>query len=103
MFDLEDDGLWKKMDDQQIKSLPPVPRANLMPPDIDILDQEVSLEKELKSKLTQLRTSETGHKTNWDKQLSYLLSTSLVNYEMERLGKPHHMPHVSSFGHILRR
>ena len=45
LFDLEDDGLWKTMDEAQIKALPPVPSANLMPPDIDVIDQESILEK----------------------------------------------------------
>lgn len=50
IFELEDDALWKSMDKQQIKSLPPVPQANLMNPDIDSFDLEAQLEKELKKK-----------------------------------------------------
>lgn len=71
------------MDKQQIKSLPPVPQANLMIPDIDTFELEATLEKDLKKKFEQIRKDEAGDATKWDKQLSYLLSTALINYEME--------------------
>lgn len=61
------------MDKQQIKSLPPVPQANLMVPDIDTFEIEATLEKELKKKFEQIRKDEAGDATKWDKQLSYLL------------------------------
>ena len=54
IFELEDDALWKSMDKQQIKSLPPVPQANLMVPDIDTFEIEATLEKDLKKKFEQI-------------------------------------------------
>jgi len=56
-----------------------------MQPDIDTFDLESQLEKDLKKKFEQIWKDEAGDTTKWDKQLSYLLSTALINYEMERL------------------
>lgn len=58
IFDLGDDSLWKRMDTAMIKSLPKVPIANLMPSNLDIIDEEKALEKALKAKISGLRQSE---------------------------------------------
>jgi centrosomal protein CEP76 len=73
------------MDSALIKALPRVPIASLMPPEIDCIEEEKALEKALKTKINGLRFSECGLKWKWDKQLEYMLSTALYNYEMERL------------------
>lgn len=85
IFDLEDTDLWKSMDPTILKSLPTVPMANLMPSELDILEEEKMLEKALKSKISGVRYSECGLKTKYDKQLEYMLSPALYNYELERL------------------
>ena len=85
IFDLGDDSLWKPMEKSVIKSLPKVPIANLMPSQLDVLSEEKALEKALKSKISGLRFSECGLKTKYDKQLEYIMSTALFNYELERL------------------
>lgn len=53
--------------------------------DLDILGLEEDIEKQLKKKCEQIWKDEAHETTKWDKQLSYLLSTALINYEMERL------------------
>ena len=67
IFDLNDDSLWKAMDYKIIKSLPKVPMSSIMPSDIDIIEEEVALEKALKSKIAGVRFSECGLKSKWDK------------------------------------
>lgn len=62
IFDLEDDSLWKAMDSVLLKSLPKVPNANLMPTDLDIIEEEKALEKALKAKIAGVRFSECGLK-----------------------------------------
>jgi len=58
IFDIGDDSLWKSMDIPMIKSLPKVPIASLMPSNLEIIDEEKSLEKALKAKISGLRLSE---------------------------------------------
>lgn len=58
VMDLNDDGLWKGMDTTMVKALPRLPIANLMPTDLDVVEEEKSLEKALKAKLSGLRYSE---------------------------------------------
>lgn len=67
IFELEDDALWKKMDESQIKQLPSVPHANLMNSDLDVLGMEEDLEKSLKKKCEQIRKDEAHENTKWDK------------------------------------
>lgn len=52
----------------------------------DIASEEKLLENILKDKVGGYRSSELHLGTTWDNQLSYLLSTALVNYETERVG-----------------
>lgn len=85
IFDFGDDSLWKPMDSFHIKALPKVPFASIMPSTLDIIDEEKMLERALKKKVTGLRLSEAGLKTSYDKQLEYMLSPALANYEYERL------------------
>ena len=56
-----------------------------MPADISPYEEEETIEAALKKQIEGLRRDEVGEDTKWDSQLSYLLSTALVNYEMERL------------------
>ena len=48
--------------------------------------EEKAIENILKEKLGSLRKNDESLATNWDNQLGYLLSTALLNYEMERIG-----------------
>lgn len=85
IFDLDDSSLWKPMNSAMIKALPKVPIANLMPTDLDTVEEEKALEKALKSRISSLRFDEVGLKSKYDKQLEYILSPALFNYELERL------------------
>merc|ERR1712156_625176 len=49
-------------------------------------EEEKLLEGILKQKVGSLRRNEHNINTQWDAQLSYLLSTALANYEFERIG-----------------
>ena len=44
------------------------------------------LESILKDKIGSVRRNDHSLGTQWDAQLSYLLSTALANYEFERIG-----------------
>lgn len=85
IFDFGDTDLWKAMDSTIIKSLPKVPMANLMPSELDVIEEEKALEKALKAKISGLRFSECGLKSKYDKQLEYMLSPAMFNYELERV------------------
>ena len=85
IFDLEDSSLWKAMDSAMVKALPKVPMANLMPTDLDVIKEEEKLEKALKARVSSIRLDEVGLRTKYDKQLEYMLSSALYNYELERL------------------
>ena len=52
----------------------------------NVPEEEKLLESILKGKIGSLRRNEHNLNTNWDAQLSYLLSTALANYEFERIG-----------------
>jgi len=59
----------------------------LMPSSLqNVSDEEKLLESILKEKIGAVRRNEHHLSTNWDVQLSYLLSTALANYEYERVG-----------------
>ena len=53
---------------------------------LDIGAEEKQLESILKQKVGSVRKNDHGLNTQWDAQLSYLLSTALANYEYERVG-----------------
>lgn len=48
--------------------------------------EEKLLESILKEKFGSIRMNDEHLSTNWDSQMSYLLSMALVNYEFERVG-----------------
>lgn len=59
----------------------------LMPSDgFNVPDEEKLLENILRDKIGSLRRNEHHLATQWDAQMSYLLSTALANYEYERIG-----------------
>ena len=49
-------------------------------------EEEKLLESILKQKIGSLRQNEHNLSSQWDPQMSYLLSTALANYEFERVG-----------------
>ena len=53
----------------------------------NIPSEEKLLENILKEKMGSIRMNDEHLATHWDNQLSYLLSTALINYEFERIGK----------------
>ena len=48
--------------------------------------EEKAIENILKEKIGSVRINDEHITTSWDNHLSYLLSTALLNYELERLG-----------------
>jgi centrosomal protein CEP76 len=48
--------------------------------------EEKALEGLLREKITSMRMNDEHLSTSWDNQLSYLLSSALSNYELERVG-----------------
>ena len=48
--------------------------------------EEKLIEQLLKEKISSVRHNDEHLATSWDNHLGYLLSTALVNYELERLG-----------------
>ena len=52
----------------------------------NIPEEEKQLENILKDKIGSVRKNDHNLSTQWDNQLSYLLSTALANYEYERVG-----------------
>ena len=87
-WDLEDEYMWKAMSPSHLKALTPNPAIGYLMPSIpvNLSDEEKQLESILKEKIGSHRHSK-GLSTQWDSQLSYLLSTALANYEYERIGK----------------
>lgn len=71
-----------------ISLLAPSPGLGYVMPSTNhnVFDEEKMLESILKEKIGSLRKNEQNLPTNWDTQLSYLLSTALCNYEFERVG-----------------
>jgi hypothetical protein len=88
VWDLEDEYMWKGMSTSQIKTLTTSPGIGyLMPSSLqNVFDEEKLLESILKEKISAVRRNEHNLSTQWDSQLSYLLSTALANYEYERVG-----------------
>ena len=87
-WDLEDQYLWKAMSPQYINSLTPSTSIGYLMPsnNFTTAEEEKLLEGILKQKVGSLRRNEHNINTQWDAQLSYLLSTALANYEFERIG-----------------
>jgi len=76
------------MSPQHINSLTPSASIGYLMPSntYSVPEEEKMLEGILKQKIGSLRRNEHNLNTNWDAQLSYLLSTALANYEFERIG-----------------
>jgi len=87
-WDFEDEYMWKGMAASYIKTLSPSNGIGyLMPSSIsNIGEEEKMLENILKDKIGAVRKNDHNMSTQWDSQLSYLLSTALANYEYERVG-----------------
>lgn len=94
LYVFEDDNLWKCIPRDKLDCLVKYNET----PFLDILSNnnfkiEVEIEREIKAKLAKFRKSKFKFKkgielnTQWDNKLSYLISPSLVNYELERVGK----------------
>ena len=76
------------MSPQYINSLTPSSSIGYLMPSNNFStgEEEKLLEGILKQKVGSLRRNEHNINTQWDAQLSYLLSTALANYEFERIG-----------------
>ena len=76
------------MSPQMITSLTTNPAIGYLMPSatMNVSDKEKRLESELREKVGGMRKQEFNLNTQWDAQLSYLLSTALSNYEYERVG-----------------
>ena len=87
-WDLEDKYMWKGMNQSYINTLTPSPAiGDLMPSTgVNVLEEEKLLESILKDKIAGVRRNDHNMGTEWDTQLSYMLSTALANYEYERIG-----------------
>ena len=87
-WDLEDQYKWKAMNPAHINTLTTSPAiGNLMPSTgINVMEEEKLLESILRDKLAAVRRNDHNMDTQWDAQLSYMLSTALANYEYERVG-----------------
>lgn len=51
-----------------------------------VASEEKLVEQLLKEKISSVRHNDEHLTTIWDNHMGYLLSTALVNYELERLG-----------------
>ena len=91
-FDLKDQAKWKAMSEDAISTvcapsfvstvpscLPPLCQSQL-----DATLAANDLERQLRS-LTVLHRQDIGLNTQWDEQLSYVLSPALASYETERV------------------
>ncbi|XP_062848310.1 centrosomal protein of 76 kDa [Trichomycterus rosablanca] len=90
VFDLADASRWKAMSEEALRSvcapgsttsLPPTPP--LRPPSVNDSEASNQLELELRCLLAEHR-KDLGLATVWDDHLSYLLSSALAAYELER-------------------
>ncbi len=72
-----------------INTIPPSQGIGYLQPSNMILSlsqEEKTLEGLLRDKIASMRMNDENLQTHWDNQLSYLLSSALANYEMERVG-----------------
>jgi hypothetical protein len=53
----------------------------------NVAAEEKMIEGLLREKISSIRQNDEHVSTSWDNQLGYLLSTALINYEFERIGK----------------
>lgn len=76
------------MNPSHIKALPPSTGIGYLMPSapVNLADEERLLENTLREKIGAIRRNEHHMSTQWDNQMSYLLSTALANYEYERVG-----------------
>jgi len=85
-WDLDDESLWKGMAPEMLEALVGVPKyLPLLGPVSNPQEQEVTIENDLKKRIEDYRKN-TDLMTNWDSELSYLLSPALINYELDRVG-----------------
>eukprot|EP00696_Hemimastix_kukwesjijk_P014993 gnl/Hemi2/3085_TR1090_c0_g1_i1.p1 gnl/Hemi2/3085_TR1090_c0_g1~~gnl/Hemi2/3085_TR1090_c0_g1_i1.p1 ORF type:complete len:641 (+),score=176.65 gnl/Hemi2/3085_TR1090_c0_g1_i1:145-2067(+) len=87
-FDLENDTQWKAMRPDHIATLTPVVEVPLRAPTFSIFTLEESLEASLQDLISTYRRELRPLQqltTNWDAQLSYLLTPAIASYEMERV------------------
>ena len=87
-WDLEDKYMWKGMNQSYINTLTPNSAiGDLMPSTgVNAIEEEKLLESILRDKIAGVRRNDHNMGTEWDSQLSYMLSTALANYEYERIG-----------------
>ena len=87
-WDLEDEYMWKGMKPSYLNSLTSSTGIGYLMPStgFNAIDEEKQLENVLRDKVGAVRRNEHNMNTQWDSQLSYLLSTALSNYEYERIG-----------------
>ena len=87
-WDLEDKYMWKGMNPAQINALTPSPAIGSIMPStgLDVAAEEKLLESILRDKIAGVRRNDHNMGTEFDSQLSYMLSTALSNYEVERIG-----------------
>ena len=80
--------MWKGMKPEMINMLSPSNGVGyLMPSGMrEVGKEEKRIEDILKEKIGSIRSNDEHIGTSWDNHLSYLLSTALMNYELERLG-----------------
>lgn len=53
---------------------------------LNVGKEEKLIENILKEKIGSVRMNDEHISTSWDNHLAYLLSTALLNYELERIG-----------------
>eukprot|EP01017_Pseudomicrothorax_dubius_P028424 TRINITY_DN3372_c0_g1_i6.p1 TRINITY_DN3372_c0_g1~~TRINITY_DN3372_c0_g1_i6.p1 ORF type:complete len:215 (+),score=41.33 TRINITY_DN3372_c0_g1_i6:19-663(+) len=84
-LNIKDPTLWKAMGEDNLKILKTTQNLDgLIPAIADVIPEEMSIETRLKAKLAEYRTDlQIG--TRFDEKMSYFLTTSLINYEFERL------------------
>lgn len=87
-WDLEDKYMWKGMSHAYINALTPNSAiGDLMASQgINVPEEEKLLESILRDKIAGVRRNDHNMGTEYDTQLSYMLSTALSNYEYERIG-----------------
>ncbi|XP_065675020.1 centrosomal protein of 76 kDa-like isoform X1 [Hydra vulgaris] len=89
-FDIHNQAHWKSMSFDAIKSvcgrglMPDIaPLVHLIPSSLDVILKSNELENELRAMVFQHR-NDMGLTTQWDDELSYLLSPALAAYEFEQ-------------------
>lgn len=87
-WEFEDEYMWKQMSSSMINSLSSSTGiGHLMPSSgMNTAQEEKMLEGILRDKVGSVRRNDHNLGTQWDSQLSYLLSTAVANYEFERIG-----------------